>query len=278
MDVDRSNFYIGTEINSILFVNLSNQKILKKHTLPHPGNVLGTSRIKNYLFVSAGSYLYKIDLNQWKIIKDKIYAEAKFHHNLIYNDKIYNTITKNNQILITDLNYENEKKINIKPPKNKKVAYKSNYNHLNNVFFKDEKCYVNLNWLKSQYSDSGYAVLDKEFNELERIKYGWQTHSFQIINEKRHVLSCYYANQKNVKHPKKAGLMIEGDLVWEWDLSYFCKWMIYHNNYYFIFGGKAVDRDKRKHSDGVIFILDNKYKEIDKQIYNKTGNFGSACL
>ena len=168
----------------------------------------------------------------------------------------------------------------VKPPmENAPVKRKSNYNHLNNIFFHKNKFWVDLNWLsKVQYSNSGVAVLDKDMNELERFEYGWETHAFCWLDDKKFALCAVAGNNRKIRHPKRAGLLVDNELVFEHDIDVFCKYFIRHDDYYYLVGGTVVERDARQVKDGTIFVLDKNFSLVNTQYFCGMGGFCGCTI
>jgi len=166
---------------------------LKTHTVVFQCSddeaMMGLEIYNHHVFVASLSRIYKLKLYDYSLVKKTEWYQPSpdFHQHQFYDGYLYTTITKRNQIWIYDEDLRLVKIHDIEPPFPwRKVQYKENYNHINNIVKHNEKFYVNLNWLTHvQYSTSGVAVYDQEFNFLEKFPYGWETHDFQFINGKR---------------------------------------------------------------------------------------------
>lgn len=68
-------------------------------------------------------------------------------------------------------------------------------------------------------------------------------------------------------HPNQSGLMVDGNLVWDHDPDEsFCKGLCYDEKHIFICGGKKAKRARRKHTAGIIYVLDRNTYELVKTI------------
>ena len=197
--------YVSTQAGTVLEIDLEEDNILSKWDSKENRNVLGIKRVDNELYVCTQSKLYRLRLPDYTVLKKKNFGDNSFHHIMIKDDYIFLTSTEKNAVFMLDMKFKKKKTINIAPPiKEKPVEWKTNYNHMNNIVYYKGKYYVELNWLTTtQYSDSGIAVLDEDFNEIERFKYGWESHGFCRINNKMHVL-CGTSNPENAKHSRNS--------------------------------------------------------------------------
>ena len=255
--------------------------------------LMGLARVGQHLFVGAKTKVYRFNFNQHDLSGDfkcseeflkrvfsKSKREAGFHQMSVVNGHFYITATGFNEILKMDLDLNLVKAFKIKPPRRFfPIRYKWNYNHLNNIFFHNDHFYVCLNWLtSSQYGPSGVAVLDKNLKEVERFEYGWETHNFSIINGKRFVLLGSSGAIKPIGHIHKAGLMVDGEIVFEHSPDkFFCKDFSVDDNYIYIVGGSVNTREQRNEGEGVVFVLDRNYSLLEKKTFPDSGGF-CGCL
>jgi hypothetical protein len=232
--------------------------------------LMGIALHNEFLYIASLSRIYKIRYSDYQLVlQTELYNPSPdFHQMQFYNEKLYTTITKRNQIWIYDDDLNLNESFDIIPPKpGKKVKYKKNYNHLNNIVKQDNKFYVNLNWLTSvQYGNSGVVVLDENFNEVDKFEFGWETHDFQFMDGKKIAICGSSDKRKKIHHIYKAGLMVDGELVFEHDPDEsFCKGLCYDDKFVFICGGKKMTRSKRKFSNSVIHILNkSNYNLVEK--------------
>lgn len=155
-----------------------------------------------------------------------------------------------------------------------------NYNHVNYVDFHQGKFYVDLNWFtRRQYGPSGVAVYDENWRELERFKFGWESHGFKVKDGHKYALCGSSGAIKEINHPHKAGLMVDGKLVFEHDPSVlFAKDFCVSDDKIVIVGGAVEKRCSRKSSDGIIFILDRDFNLQTKRSFESTGGFKGVIL
>jgi hypothetical protein len=143
--------------------------------------------------------------------------------------------------------------------------------------------FVNLNrissWLEwRRRSSSGVAILDRNLKEIRRFKLGWETHAFCILAGRHHVLCGSSGAIKPIVHPHRAGLMVDGELVFEHDPNeFFCKDFCFHKGNYFLVGGSVKKRGDRKDADGVLFILNADYRLVEQKVFSGSGGF-CGCL
>jgi len=229
--------------------------------------MMGITKFDGHIYVASLSRMYKLDANDYSLVKKTEFYNPSpdFHQHEFYDGLLYTTITKRNQIWVYNQELEIVAKHDITPPfPNKKVKYKKNYNHLNNIVKKDDKFYVNLNWLTStQYASSGVVVLDDKFNELEKFEYGWETHDFQFIGDDKIAICATSSKKKKIHHPLKSGVMFNGELVYEHDSDEsFCKGLTYDDDRFYLCGGRKQTREKRKFSNAMLYILDRQTFEL----------------
>ena len=271
--------FVTTQAGTVLEIDLEENKVLSKWDSKENRNILGIQRIDNILYVCTQSKLYKLELPSYKKLKRKRFRDNSFHHIMIRDGFIYLTSTAKNAIIRVNMKFRKKKIFYIDPPiKDEPVIWKKNYNHLNNICYYKGKYYIDLNWLTTtQFSDSGVAVLNEDFEEIDRFKFGWQTHCFCWIEDKKHAL-CATTNKEEAQHPLKSGLMVEGDLVFDHGLDYYSKYFLKDENHYYIFAGETGKREDRGKHDGIVFILDNDYNLVKKHEFPKTGGFSGATF
>ncbi len=271
--------YVTTQAGFVLQIDLENEIILSKWDSQENKNILGIKRLNDILFVCTQSKLYKLALPHYKVLKKKNFGDNSFHHILVKDNLIYLTSTSRNAIIIMNMKFRKIKVIKINPPiATKPVTWKKNYNHLNNIFYYKGKYYVDLNWLTTiQYSYSGVAVLDENYNELDRFTYGWESHCFCFINDKKHAL-CGTSNPSEAKHPKQSGLMVESEIVFDHSLKYYSKYFLKDEKNYYIFAGKTSERRNRAAQEGIIIDIDNNYNLIKIHSFPRTGGFSGATF
>lgn len=232
---------------------------------------MGTYITDEHVYVACNSKVYKLDRKDWSVVKQtKRYAGHSFHQINVYGDIIYLTVTQYNQIWLLNLDLKIVKKITVKPPLNKPIQYKHNYNHINNIVKEGDKFYVDLNWLSHiQYGMSGVCVYDLDFNEIERFEYGWESHEFQFI-ENDMICVCGSSGQdKKINHPKMGGIMINNEMVFKHDPDEaFCKGLAWDDKYFYLCGGEKRLSGDRKNGGGIIYIIDKNNYSLVKKIMN----------
>lgn len=222
--------------------------------------MMGIEIVGDFLFVASLSRIYTLSLSDYsKVAETEFYEPTPdFHQMQCYDGLLYVTSTKINQIWVYDLDLNLVRIVEIAPPNPKrKVKYKKNYNHLNNIILHEDQFYIDLNWLTTtQYASSGVLVTDLELNELARFEFGWESHDFQFIDGKRVAICATSSKGKRVKHVYRSGLMVEGELVFEHDSEKaFCKGLCYDDSRIYLCGGRKMERKYRKNSNSIIYIL-----------------------
>lgn len=236
--------------------------------------LMGIELYEGHLYVASLSRLYKLNSNYEIVKQTELYSPSPdFHQMQFYDGLLYTTITKRNQIWVYDTDLNIVAVHNIEPPKpKKKVKYKKNYNHINNIVKHEGKFYVNLNWMTStQYAESGVLVTDENFSPLDKFEFAWESHDFQFIDGKKVAICSSSDKRKKLAHPYRSGLMVEGELVWEHSADEsFCKGLCYDDEYIYMCGGLKSTRKKRKDSRAVIYIISRKdYSLVKKILHNE---------
>jgi hypothetical protein len=218
--------------------------------------MMGLAWHGNKLLAGAKSRIYTVQ-NRKEIGCTQYVGRPDFHQCFIYENRLYITCTAINQVWELNLQLGLERRHKITPPIAKRgVKYKANYNHLNNIVLHEGKFYVCLNWLTSwQYGPSGVAVLDPDWEEVERFEYGWELHAFQFWKGKKYALCGSSDRIKKVNHPHQAGLMVDGKLVFEHETDVFCKDMLITEERIYIVGGGVEKRGDRRKGNGVLYTL-----------------------
>lgn len=235
--------------------------------------LMGISLVNGTLFIASLNRIYKIRWDDHSVLKKtKRYRPTPdFHQMNHYDGRLYTTATTRNQIWVYDLDLKRRQKVRIKPPiQGKRVIYKKNYNHINNIVKQEGKFYINLNWFtEAQYADSGVLVTDTGFRELDKFKYAWESHDFQFDGEKMMAICSTSSKDKKILHPFSSGLMVDGELVWEHDPDEsFCKGLCHDDRFIYMCGGKKAERARRKSTRGVIYVIDKKRYHLVKKIEN----------
>ena len=261
---------LTTEGGQVVKLNTITKHFEVVYQCPDDEALMGIALHKNCLYIASLSRIYKIQFSGFRLIhQTELYNPSPdFHQMQFYDNKLYTTITKFNQIWVYNEDLNLIESHDITPPlPGKKVKYKKNYNHLNNVVKHENKFYINLNWLTAvQYANSGVVVIDENFNEIDKFEFGWETHDFQFMDGKKIAICGSSSKRKKIHHIYKAGLMVEGELVFEHDPDEsFCKGLCYDNEFIYLCGGRKMTRSKRKFSNSVIHILNKKdYSLVEK--------------
>lgn len=243
--------------------------------------LMGITKSDDYLYVSTDSTVYKLDFD-YNIIKEKIVdtnAVLDIHHIKYTNNQLFVPATVINGVYILNPDtLDLQRLILIAPPDpTNKIFRKLNYNHLNSICFYRNHYFVNLNWLtQTQFSWSGVAVLDSAFNEIVRFRYGWQTHCFTTVDGFKLVL-CGYDKNVKVNHPEYGGLMIEGNMGYKTDGTWFSKNFSMGVDKTYIVSSRCSKREERHKSDSKITILDNEWNVIKEKEFKGVGEF-KGCL
>lgn len=261
---------LSTEGGQVVKLNTQTLDFEVVYQCPDNEALMGIELHNNHLYVASLSRIYKIKYSNFQLIyqTELYHPSPDFHQMQFYDNKLYTTITKKNQVWVYNENLNLVESYDISPPHpGKKVKYKKNYNHINNIVRHNNKFYVNLNWLTDvQYSSSGVVVLNENFYEIDKFEFGWETHDFQFMDNKKIAICGSSSKRKKIHHIYKAGLMVDGELVFEHDPDEsFCKGLCYDYDFIFLCGGRKMTRSKRKFSNSVIHILNkNDYSLVKK--------------
>lgn len=237
-------------------------------------SLMGLSYHGEELMAAAKSKIFRVKGTE-VLSCHQFNARPDFHRSEIYDGTYYITCTAINEVwTMTPDDVLNFNRHAIAPPLPGKVKYKDNYNHLNSIFMHDDKFYVCLNWLTSeQYGPSGVAVLDESWKELDRFEYGWEAHSFRIIEGLRYVICGSSGLIKDVNHPYRAGLLVDGELAFEHPTDVFCKDFCVIGDYIYMVGGGVAHREARHKMRGVLYILDRNLHKVDEREFEGSGGF-----
>jgi hypothetical protein len=233
--------------------------------------LMGICRNEDILYVASLSRVYKLSTRDFSLLKRTraYFPSPDFHQMNIYNGKLYTTATKRNQIWIYNEELVRTRRIKIPPPRPyKRVRYKHNYNHINNIVRHQGAYYINLNWLTDeQYADSGVLKTDERFKTLDKFKFAWESHDFQFVDGKMMAICSTSGRDKHIRHPNTSGLMVDGKLVWEHDPDEsFCKSFCYDERYIYFCGGMKATREKRKDTAGIIYLIDKRTYQLKRKI------------
>jgi hypothetical protein len=237
----------------------------------HQDNALmGLCQSGEHIYVAGLDRLYRLSEKNYTLqCRTRRYRRSPdFHQMNFYEGKLYTTATTRNQIWIYDKDLTRIRKVTIPPPDpERKIRYKKNYNHINAIVLRQNRFYINLNWLHKQYGDSGVLVTDRDFQEIEKFPFAWESHDFLFDGEKTPAICSTSSGDKQIRHPKRSGLMVEGELVWEHDPGEsFCKGLCFDEQSIYVCGGRKAARSKRKNTAGIIYILDRNSFRLKKTI------------
>jgi hypothetical protein len=246
--------------------------------------LMGLCQQGDALFAASLSRVYRLRMKDFSLAKKtrRYTPSPDFHQMNFYDGSLYTTATKRNQIWIYNRDLQRTQKVEITPPNpDRKVKYKKNYNHINNIVKQRGAFYINLNWFTDeQYGDSGVLKTDAHFKEMEKFKFAWESHDFQFADEKMVAICSTSSKDKAILHPNTSGLMVEGQLVWKHPPEEsFCKALCYNNEHIFFCGGLKAIREKRKNTPGVIYVIDRRtFKLVKKLTSNQLKGIRGAML
>ena len=201
------------------------------------------------------------------------YDKPGLHQLNVYGSSVYIAATSWNEVWELDLDLNLKQRRPVEP-------HILDYFHLNNVFCDGLHYYVCLNRYAGRPGPGGYAKFDLEWNEVERRAVGWESHAFAVIDHRMFQLCCFSWRSKAVsEHPRKAGLMVEDKVVFEYDPEqYFCKDFSMDDEHVFIVGGSNTPREKRAKAVGIVFILNRKFELLDRCVIEGLGGFNGCRL
>ena len=287
---------ITSESGSIILCKKNKKKVVFQTDKKNEG-FFGIKLFKDFIYATSNRGIYKFanKLADEKLIclkKNENIFDRKFvisfnlypkdypaFHNLIFfENKIYVTATRFNEIWIFDLNLNLLRKIKIQKPISilpLKVFNFKNYNHINSIHKYKNNFYLSLCWFNSKYGYSGVMKTDLNFNPIQKFRYGWESHDFQYYRTKKLSICGSTKYSKKLNHPIRSGLYYDNKIVFEYDSDkYFCKGILMIEDQIILFGGSQSLRKLRHKSDGVIFKLDNKNFNLrEKIVLNETGGF-----
>lgn len=147
------------------------------------------------------------------------------------------------------------------------------YKHINSIWHCNGLFYVNM----AQYHekrDSGVLVFNSNWELISEFKQGRHAHHFCLVDNQRHVLY----SQTPIDGKMCAGLLVGGEPVIKLDGKHtFLKCFSADKDYYYLVGGAAAPRSKRKSFDGHLFLLSRDYELLEKVGFRGTGGF-NGCV
>jgi len=220
------------------------------------------NRVMRYVWTELGAHSRVIP-----------YGKPDLHQMNIYDSTVYVTATSWNEIWLLDLDLNLKQRIQIQP-------HIRNYHHLNNVVCDGQHFYVCLNRYERSGGSGGYAKFDLGWNEVERRALGWESHALSVIDgEIVHLCCSTEGAGKEIRHPRRAGLMIDDTLVFEYDPSqYYCKDFSMDDERIYVVGGENTTRERRKEAAGVVFILNRNYELLRKCVMPGIGGLNGCRL
>lgn len=275
--------WIASDAGVVYHLDMSTWRLRKAFEQPECETMMGLARSGETLYVGGKNFIYMMSVGDATLTEvcrtQDFHAEQPMFHQMdVIGERLYVAATGTNEVYEFDLDLKLVEKHPVHPPQpDKPVAYKSNYNHINNVFHYKGHFYVCCNWyMKCQHGPSGVAVFDEGWNERERFVYGWETHDFCILQGKRHCVFGSPAKRlgKRISHPHMAGMMVDGKPVFEHDPDEcFCKALAFDGQHYYLGGGGLAERSERRFVDGYLFVLDPGYNELHRLVCAGSGQF-----
>lgn len=183
------------------------------------------------------------------------YVNPQFHQMNMYHENLYLAVTGRNEVWELNQDLEILSCKIIQP-------HIEDFHHINNVFFDGNFFWVCLARYEKELGPGGFAKFDQDWVEVERQSLGWESHGFCIIEGKRyHLCSSSGAIKGPLFHPHRAGLMVDNEIVFEYDPNkYFCKDFSIDDSHIYIVGGEIKPRHERHESSGVVFVMNRKFE------------------
>lgn len=261
----KNNKILLTSTNNLLSYNFNTGETTKLCTIPG-SRLMGIASDNNNLYVANHGQIYRIKNTIEKVFD---FGNLKFHHMKVRNNVILIMGTKTNSIYLCIL----------KSGRYKKVKVGNGNNHINCIFINNNHIYLTLNKSDEDSAYSSVVVYDGGFEEVDRFMYGWQSHGFCIIDNKKYTTCNYWSGQGRVKHPAHNGLMIDGEIKIKFREDEFFKDISVDNNYIYIVGSICKPRKERNKTDGIIYRIDRRDKNYNKErIVIKDSGDLSGCL
>jgi len=293
---------ITTESGKLIQLDLASRKfdILFQH--PDRESVFGVTHKEDQIFLSGATFLASGRLHENRLLDVQIrtpfspplrgqarqlmrwvwtklgaharvipYDKPGLHQMNLYGSSLYVSATTWNEVWVVDFDLNVQRRIPLQP-------YLWDYFHLNNVFCDGRHFYVCLNRYAGRPGHGGYAKFDLEWNEVERRAIGWESHAFSVIQNHMFHLCCFsWRSQSQTSHPRQAGLMMDEDLVFQYDSNeYFCKDFSMNDEYIVIVGGTVTTRERRSSAAGVVFILNRQFELLAKEVISELGGFNGC--
>ena len=296
MKKKRTNIYVATESGKVLLLNLHDMEsqvifedskrrtmmglVIKDDRLYFGGHLfLGSValnaddvrvRVHYNLFLQGPLFRLFNRLHLESVALG--FADPAFHNMTMCHDRLYVTATGRNEIWELDWDLKRTRCIPVE-------THSFDFNHLNNIFYDGECFYVCLMRYDERFGYGGYVKFNRNWQEIERKKMGWESHAFCVIAGEHYNLCASAGSKNQIYHPHKAGLMINGSFVFEHDPdAYYCKDFSMDDEYIYIVGGEVSARTERKKANAVIFILDKKYNLVDTLQFKGIGGFSGCRL
>ena len=302
MQQDGKALFVTTESGKLIRLDLSTRRfdVLFQH--PDRESVFGVTHKGDQVFLSGATFLASGRLSDNQLLDVRIrnpfppplrgqarkmmrwfweklgahsrvipYDKPGLHQMNLYGSSLYASATTWNEVWVVDLNLNVERRIPLQP-------HILDYFHLNNVFCDGRHYYVSLNRYAGRPGQGGYAKFDLNWNEVERRALGWESHAFSVIDGHMLHLCCFsWRSQAQTSHPRKAGLMMDDDLVFPYDpAEYFCKDFSMDDEHIVIVGGTATKRENRSSAAGVVFILNRQFELLSREIIPGLGGFNGC--
>lgn len=249
--------------------------------------LMGLSRRDDLLYLGADSRIHRFRVEGTNLHREQSssrhsgtrfglpYKKPDFHQSCLLRQSLLISATRTNEIWEFDLDLNLKHKHPVAPPSPLlPVVNGWNYNHLNCVYPHGGHYYVGLNWLDEQYGPSGVAVLDDSMEEIDRFQYGWETHNFRFYRDQPLALCGSSGAIKTINHPHRAGLLLDGEFVFEHDPSEaFNKDFEITEEGILVAGGTVSRRSKRINADGILYFLDDEFRLLDVKVFDESGGF-----
>jgi hypothetical protein len=225
---------------------------------------------------NRAAWLWRYPRKFWKWIgahsRAIEYASLQFHQMNIYRSRLYVTVTERNEIWELDLDLSLRRKIILQP-------HIQDFHHINNIFFDGRYFYVCFFRYAEVVGSGGYAKFDMEWKEVERRTIGWASHALSVIDGQILHLCYFSGTLKEINNPQRAGMMINDDMVFEYDAGkYFCKDFSMDAERVYIVGSEIKPRAERKNANGVVFVLNRNYELLEQRLLAGTGGINGCRL
>ncbi len=270
-----SPIYLMSQSGNVYFYNWSEFGCLEMFSIPPRGmglTLTGDGHMavgnKNEVRVLDGDGEQKFDAG------DERYG---FHHIKPYGEKLLVAATGRDEIIVLSADLEVEDVINLqKLLRGHVVDGFTDFYHANAACYRDGLIYVDLNHYYGE-DRSGVLVLDESYDKVDEFQFGWETHGLTRIDGSLYALCGN--SWKDLNHPYRAGLFVDGELVFDHDPNeVFCKDFSVDEDYIYLVGGDVCRRSGRTEADSVLFLLDRDFNLLEKKVFDGKGDFAGCLL